>query len=167
MPVKFYSKTVTFNRVEYKRNTERNEIWYPNDGTNEVLTGPEELPNYDDDDYGMFYMYSTVAKDYFPVIYRTIAEYGSEWFDKSDDPSVYKRGVEIERLLEVPGYIEEILHSSDQPLKMLKKIDFKMKRFFERIKTDKSITLEHIKWLNKNFLRLRSWSKRNRGKVLR
>ena len=98
MPVKFWGKTVTFK--EWNTNEIQREMRF---GIMTEQTKCLQVLR----SYQIMMMMITVcstlqsvAKDYFPVIYRTI-KYGSEWFDKSDDPSVYKRGVEIERLSEL------------------------------------------------------------------
>ena len=149
MPVRFWGKTLTFKGVEYRRQSDTDEVWHATDGSNEVLTGPEKLPLHYDMNVEIWFMYSTVGKDYFPVETRTVAmvEAISMWVN-----SGMITGEQIKSIAEEEyGYIENTLEENDEgPVKMLKEMDLKMKRLAEN-ETGKSITLlEHIKWFKEN-----------------
>ena len=154
MPVRFWGKTLTFKGVEYRRQSDTDEVWHATDGSNEVLTGPEKLPLHYDKNVKIWYMYSTVGKDFFPVETRTVKAIRPDGSFRMD---AYGRVITGELIKSIPqqgetcGYIENILEENDEgPVKMLKEMDLKMKRLAEN-ETGKSITLlEHIKWFKEN-----------------
>ena len=133
--------------VLYRRDNPSSRVWRAQDGSKNVITGPEEMEEMEENyiDWPYKYMYVSKRMDYFRIEPKLMFNKSRKQLRKRREQLRY---VSID--ISQTGFIEHILTDFDKPLETLRGFSFECKKLAE-LETGKTNTLlEQIKWFKEN-----------------
>lgn len=134
------ASVIKLGGVLYRRDNPSSRVWRAQDGSKNVITGPEKMEEKEEDyiNWPGIYMYVSALNDFFLI--------EPEWMPNKRRKKLRYASIDISQT----GFIEHILTDFDKPLETLKGFSFECKKLAE-LETGKTNTLlEQIKWFKEN-----------------